>query len=88
MVLWSYTRMVKNFNKEISKCEINFTGHRVPLVLDLSLAKAGLKKRIRHSCSDLSILGILMFPDKWGKKKPSSKKPTSQYMFQIRASMD
>lgn len=88
MVLWSYTRMVKNFNKEISKCEINFTGHRVPLVLDLSLAKAGLKKRIRHSCSDLSILGILMFPDKWGKKKTSSKKPTSQYMFQIRASMD
>lgn len=73
MVLWSYTRMVKNFNnKEISKCEIIFTGHRVPLVLDLSLAKAGLKKRIRHSCSDLSILGILMFPDKLtGEKTPN-----------------
>lgn len=56
-------------NKEMSKCEIIFTGHRVHLVLELSLAKAGLKKRIRHT--DLNILGILMFPAKlMGRKKP------------------
>lgn len=54
----------------MSKCEIIFTGHSVHLVLDLSLAKAGLKRRIRHSCSDLSILGILKFPAEIMGEKP------------------
>lgn len=67
----------------MSKCEIIFTGHRVHLVLELSLAKAGLKKRIRCSCSDLNTLGILMFPAKLmggsgGVKKIFTKKAIRQ----------
>lgn len=70
----------------MSRCEIIFTGHRVHLVLDLSLAKLYLKRRIRHACSDLSILGILMLTAKlMGGKKSPNKKPRQ---FQFRASMD
>lgn len=49
------------------------TLHRVHLALDLSLAKAGLK--IRHLCSDLSVLEILMFPDKLMETPPSPQNP-------------
>lgn len=68
----------------MSKCEIIFTGNRVHFVLDLSLAKAGLKRRIRHSCSDLSILGILMFPAKlMGKKNPNQKNQQGTKCFKL-----
>lgn len=63
----------------MSKCKIIFTGHRVHLVLELSLAKAGSKKRIRLSCSDLNILGIVMFPAKlMGGGKTLTKKAIKQ----------
>lgn len=63
----------------MSKCEIIFTRHRVHFVLELSLAKAGSKKRIRISCSDLNILGVLMFPAKLrGEEKTLTKKAIRQ----------
>lgn len=56
------TRMWKIVTKkEMSKHAIIFTGRSVHHGLDLYLEKAGLKKRIRHSCSDLSNLAALVF---------------------------
>lgn len=67
----------------MSKCEITFTGHSVHNVLDLSLAKAGLKKKIRHSCSDLSIVGTLVFPAKFMENKQANKTKQGSECFKL-----
>lgn len=74
------TRMWKIVtNKEMSKHAVIFTGHSVHHVLDLYLEKAGLKKRIRHSCSDLSNLATLIFPPKlMGSEQANETKQCSK----------
>lgn len=63
----------------MSKHAVIFTGHSVHHVLDLYLEKAGLKKRIRHSCSDLSNLATLIFPPKlMGSEQANETKQCSK----------